>query len=66
MGSRGMNSPDQIIAAEVGTLKSAIILAALRGQGWEIVRKNPLADEVAARYRRRWEGEIQAIQAFPY
>lgn len=31
-------TPDQIIAEEVGSTKAAIILAALRERGWEVVR----------------------------
>ena len=34
-----MKSPSQIIADEVGAVKAATILAALRGKGWEVVRK---------------------------
>lgn len=34
-------TPDQIIAEEVGSTKAAIILAALRDRGWEVVRVMP-------------------------
>lgn len=34
-------TPDQIIAEEVGSTKAAIILAALRERGWEVVPMMP-------------------------
>jgi len=42
-------SPSQIIATETGPIKAAIILAALRAAGWEVVRSDeetPIADLV--------------------
>lgn len=61
-----MTSPDQIIAAEVGSIQSAIILAALRAEGWEIKRRNPLLDDFQTYFRDRKPSEIQAAEAFPY
>lgn len=61
-----MKSPDQIIAAEVGAIQSAIILAALRADGWEIKRRNPLLDDFSSYFRDRKPSEIQAAEAFPY
>lgn len=34
-------SPNEIIATETGPIKAAIILAALRAAGWEVVRHQP-------------------------
>jgi hypothetical protein len=31
-------SPNEIIATETGPIKAAVILAALRAAGWEVVR----------------------------
>lgn len=42
-------SPNEIIATETGPIKAAIILAALRAAGWEVVRageETPIADLV--------------------
>lgn len=36
-----MTSPSQIIAIETGPIKAAVILAALRAAGWEVVRHQP-------------------------
>lgn len=38
-----VKSPSEIIADEVGAVKAATVLAALRGQGWEVVphKKKP-------------------------
>lgn len=60
-----VKSPSEIIADEVGAAKAHTILAALRGQGWEVARKNQLIDDCADYFRQR-KSEFQDAEPFPY
>lgn len=59
-------TPNQIIAEDVGSTKAAIILAALRERGWEVVLKEPEPQTVD--WAAHWK-ELQrqaAIDPFRY